>query len=308
KVWGAPRRLSIRLPAEYTRSSTATFPVVYLVDGGPEQDFPHIAGLLQSREVNHTFAPFILVGVETVQRRRELTPPAQNADVYERLLRSTPGSSSKFRRFVKDEVMPWVNQRFRTSGRTAVIGESLAGLFIVETLFSAPDLFDDYIAVSPSLWWEEAYYGREARQYLQKLPPGQRRLYLTMGNEGFMMQRGLDLLVEALESTAPSGLAWAYVPKSDRETHASIYHGAALDAFRLLFPTPTRVYPPMPLMVDAASRPPLDMPESERNHRCTLENSRRGTPADTRVIPLQGDYTCWIYDLGDRAAAGKLSP
>ena len=69
--------------------------------------------------------------------------------------------------------MPWVEARYRTNGKDAIIGESLAGLFIVETLFEDPTLFDDYIAVSPSLWWEKKKYGRKAAAYLAKMPAGE---------------------------------------------------------------------------------------------------------------------------------------
>jgi len=75
KALGADRRLTVRLPAEYQDNPDAVYPVIYVIDGGPEQDFPHIAGIMQSREVNLTFSPFILVGVETVSRRTMLTAP-----------------------------------------------------------------------------------------------------------------------------------------------------------------------------------------------------------------------------------------
>ena len=95
-VLGADRRLTVRLPAGYEDNPDASYPVVYLIDGGPEQDFPHIAGITQSRDLNWTFAPFILVGVETVSRRTMLTPPAEDAAPYEEWLKATPGGSQKY--------------------------------------------------------------------------------------------------------------------------------------------------------------------------------------------------------------------
>ncbi len=47
--------------------------------------------------------------------------------------------------------MPQVRSRYHPTEETAIVGESLAGLFIVETFLLEPDLFDTYIAFSPSV-------------------------------------------------------------------------------------------------------------------------------------------------------------
>lgn len=300
------RRISVRLPAEYGSEPERRFPVVYVIDGGPQQDFPHIAGIAQSREVNGTFAPFILVGIETVARRQEITPPATDVAAYEAELGATPGGSETFRRFIRDEVKRWVEQRYRTSGRDAVIGESLAGLFVIETLFREPDLFDDYIAVSPSLWWEDMLYGRSASAFLAAIPPGDRRLYLTLADEGYRHGEGVALLVDALRRSAPEGMQWLYVPQGDSETHASIYHGAALDAFRAFYGEPTRIYRPGPLLSGEPLAPRTAAHDALLANECTRETSRRATPADTRGDDASLFYICRLYDLGPRATAGNF--
>lgn len=305
-VFDGQRRIAVRLPAEYNANPEMRFPVVYVIDGGPEQDFPHLAGLAQSREMNFTFSPFILVGVETVNRREEITPPASDADLYKEWLGAVPGGSADFRRFMRDDVMAWVDAQYRTNGRTAVMGESLAGLFIVETLFEDPDLFDDYIAISPSMWWEEKKYGRDAAAYLANMPTDERRLYLTMGDEGYWMQEGLDLLIDALETDAPEGLSWVYVDRRNSETHASIYHGAALDAWRLFYAEPTRIYRVPPLLDGKPATPRTAEHEARLAEECSRETAKRATPEDTRDDPDQYAYLCFLYDYGERAAAGNF--
>ena len=69
------RKITVRLPAEYASEPSRRFPVVYLLDGGPEHDFAHIAGIAQSREMNFSFEPFILVGIQSMNHRHELAPP-----------------------------------------------------------------------------------------------------------------------------------------------------------------------------------------------------------------------------------------
>src|SRR3546814_16876285 len=78
------------------------------------------------------------------------------------------------------------------------MGESLAGLFVIDTLLRQADLFHDYVAVSPSLWWDDSRPMRTASQSLRSMPPG-RHLYLAIANEGGTMLDGVDLLRIALE-------------------------------------------------------------------------------------------------------------
>lgn len=305
-VLGADRRIAVRLPTGYGTDPRRRYPVVYVIDGGPEQDFPHLAGLAQSADVNGTFDPFILVGIETVKRREEITPPAADTAAYVAELGTAPGGSTRFRRFIGEEVKPWVETRYRTNGSDAVIGESLAGLFVVETLFEAPMLFDDYIAVSPSLWWDDLKYGRKAASYLARLPGGARRLYLTLADEGYRHEQGVQQLVAALKRSAPADLQWLYVPQGESETHASIYHGAALDAFRAFYGTPSRIYLPGPLLSGRPLRQRTPAQDARRASDCTRKTARPTTPAETQSGHEEIAYECLLYDLGPRAAEGRF--
>lgn len=307
KVLGTDRRLSLRLPTGYAEAPQTRYPVVYVIDGGPEQDFPHIAGIAQSSEVSGTFAPVIVVGVETVKRRQEITPPVTDSAAYEAELGAVPGGSASFRRFLAEEVKPWVESRYRTSGQDAVMGESLAGLFVVETLFEAPQLFDDYIAVSPSLWWENMKYGREAARYLAALPSGKRRLYVTLADEGYLHKEGVDRLIAALKARSPKELSWLYIDRAAKETHASIYHVAALDAFRAFYGTPSRIYLPGPLLAGKPVRARTAIEEARRARECARETARLTTPEATQTGHDSISYECVLYDYGDRPTAGNFT-
>lgn len=305
-IMGGDRRIVVGLPSGYADAPDRRYDVVYVIDGGPEQDFPHLAGLAQSSEVNGTFAPFILVGIETVQRRAEITPLVADPAPYVAELGVAPGGSERFRRFIAEDIKPWIEARYRTSGNDAVMGESLAGLFVVETLFEQPQLFDDYIAVSPSLWWEEMKYGRDATAYLRRLPAGARRLYVSLADEGYRHEEGVARLVAALEAAAPEQLQWLYVPLGDAETHASNYHVAALDAWRAFYGTPSRIYLPGRLLSGYPLRERTPEENARRARECTRDNARRTTPAMTRAGHDAITYECLLYDLGPRPAAGNF--
>src|SRR5690606_41568253 len=126
-----------------------------LIDGGISQDFHHITGLAQLGAISWLTQDLIVVGVETVDRRRELAFPIErDAELGSEY--PTAGESAAFRRFLVDEVKPCVESRYRTSGEDALLAESHAGLFIVETPLREPDAVATYAAMDPSRWRHDA--------------------------------------------------------------------------------------------------------------------------------------------------------
>lgn len=230
-VMGATREINVWLPPGYADSGK-TYPVLYVLDGGQDQDFHHISGLAQLGTVVGTTRDVIVVGIASVDRRNELALPTTDPDLIARY--PTQGQSDRFRRFIGEEVQPFIESRFRVSGETALMGESLAGLFVVETFLKEPQMFDAYVAVSPSLWWDGGELARQAGARLRDQSNDPRTLILTLGNEGDEMQAPMDVLIAALRDHALPGVRWSFTPRPN-ETHATIYHGAALDAFRQLY-------------------------------------------------------------------------
>lgn len=235
KALGAERTINVYTPASYAEGEKR-YPVLYLLDGGTDQDFHHITGLAQLG--GFSWAPMeeiIVVGVETVDRRKELTSPTADPALQKEF--PTAGGAADFRRFIAEEVEPFVDAHYRTSGDTGVLGESFAGLFVVETFLRAPDTFDRYVAISPSLWWDNESLSKEAADLLAKRDGDKRSLWLSIGDEGREMQAGMDRLVAALKAAAPASLDWRYEPRHD-QSHSSIYHATAYEALRAFYPKP----------------------------------------------------------------------
>jgi len=112
KALGETRRINVYLPPAYTDSATVRLPVLYMPDGGLGEDFLHVAGLVQVLVGNGTMRPFILVGIENTQRRRDLTGPTTNAE--DKKIAPRVGGSAAFRQFIRRELMPAVRQRYRS--------------------------------------------------------------------------------------------------------------------------------------------------------------------------------------------------
>ncbi|PWT88901.1 MAG: esterase, partial [Acidobacteria bacterium] len=192
-------------------------------------------GLVQVSVGNGTMRPFILVGIENTERRRDMTGPTENAD--DKKIAPHVGGSEAFRQFIRTELIPAVNARYRTTGERAIVGESLAGLFIVETLFLEPDLFNTYIAFDPSLWWNNQKLVNDAADHLQALSKSEKTLYIANSSEEWTPGVA-DRFAAILAKNAPPTLHW-HSEKMPEEKHSTIYHPAALKAFRLLF-APTK--------------------------------------------------------------------
>jgi predicted alpha/beta superfamily hydrolase len=229
KALGETRRINVYLPDAYNESDKLQLPVLYMPDGGLKEDFLHVAGLVQVLVGNGTMRPFILVGIENTQRRRDLTGPTANAE--DKKIAPKVGGSAAYRQFIREELMPQVKQRYRTTAETAVVGESLAGLFVVETLLLEPALFNTYLAFDPSLWWNNGQLAAQAATYLQKTRPAT-SVYLATSIHGDTV--ATRRLVELARPQAARLGPWHY-ENMPQETHATIYHPAALRAFRAVF-------------------------------------------------------------------------
>lgn len=239
-VYGGTREINVWLPPGYADSGK-TYPVLYLLDGGQDQDFHHISGLVQLGTVVGTTKDLILIGVASKDRRNELafraTHDASLVADY-----PTHGQSERFRRFIAEEVKPFVEAHYRTDGDDGVIGESLAGLFIVETFLKQPALFDRYMAISPSVWWDDGALVSEAPALIAAQAPAPRTLGLTIADEGGEMQAAMDTLVDAIRDPLPEGLIARYEQR-EGETHATTYHPAALDILRDVYAPPASAAP-----------------------------------------------------------------
>ncbi|MBI4852140.1 MAG: alpha/beta hydrolase [Acidobacteria bacterium] len=230
KILGEKRRINVYIPSIYLESQDTKLPVIYMPDGGIAEDFLHVAGLLQVSLGNQTMRPFLLVGIENTERRRDMTGFTENEDDKKIAIRV--GGSENFRKFLKNELMPQIKERYQTTNETVIIGESLAGLFVMETFFLEPDLFDTYIAFDPSLWWNNQKLVKMADKQLPQ-PKLKKNLYFASSNEKVIADITGEL-AKILSKHAPSTLRWHY-EKMPEEKHSTIYHPAALKAFRMLF-------------------------------------------------------------------------
>jgi predicted alpha/beta superfamily hydrolase len=217
------RTLNIYLPEGYHNDSS--YPVIYLLDGSADEDFIHVAGLAQFYNFPwvNVLPKSIVVGIANVDRRRDFTFPT----TIEKDKKDFPstGGSEKFIRFMEKELQPYVNQSFKTTGSNMIIGQSLGGLLATEILLKKPELFTEYVIVSPSLWWD--------RESLLKTKVGALKkkiaIYIAVGKEGKVMEEDAKALNDLLKTKLTNGtIQFEYI--SNKE-HENIFHQAVANAF-----------------------------------------------------------------------------
>ncbi len=212
------RTINVWLPPAYN-NSTESFPVLYMADGGIKEDFPHIANTLAELIKNKKIPPMLLVGIENTQRRRDLSGFTEVDK--DKKIAPVVGGSEKFRNFIKEELFIEIDKKYRTNGKKGLIGESLAGLFVVETLLIQPDMFDTYIAFDPSLWWNNHYLVKNTKEIFTNFPTTEKRFWFA-GSNAKDISVYTKQFSQILKTAAPPTLQWTYADEP-KEQHHTIF-------------------------------------------------------------------------------------
>lgn len=233
------RKLNVYLPPSYDHTDTSThYPVIYLLDGGLDEDFIHVVGVVQFNSFSwvNRLPESIVVGIANTDRERDMTYPTSINSEKKR--HPTTGGSARFISFIEKEVQPYVNQHFRTNTSRTLIGESLAGLLATEILFTHPSLFNKYIIISPSLWWDG---GSLLTKPVTTQPTTLTTVYIAVGKEGLtpsdpprVMEVDANLLMDKIQQLKNKNIT-AYFDYLPGESHATIAHQATLNAIKRLY-------------------------------------------------------------------------
>jgi len=232
------RILNIYLPEGYDPKDTVKYPVIYLLDGSANEDFIHIVGLVQfnSFEWVNQVPRSIVVGIASVDRKRDFTFPTTFPE--EKKAAPTSGGSDKFISFLEKELQPFIQTNYKANASKTIIGQSLGGLLATEILIKKPALFNKYIIISPSLWWDN---GSLLNHPISNI--GNTDIYIGVGKEGLglsatphVMEVDANVLADKIRSKKIKSVKvhFDYLPL---ENHATVMHQAVFNAFRLLYAT-----------------------------------------------------------------------
>ncbi|MGB4837932.1 MAG: alpha/beta hydrolase-fold protein [Saprospiraceae bacterium] len=224
------RVLNIYLPYGYSKDSLKTYPVIYLLDGSVDEDFIHISGLVQFGSFSwiNMIPESIVIGISNTDRKRDFTFPTNNQKDKDEF--PTTGKSEIFIKFIEKELQPFVDKRYKTNSIKTLIGQSLGGLLASEVLFKKPELFDNYIIVSPSLWWDD----ESLLNYNPILYKSKKSIFIAVGKEGQVMERTAKELYDKLMLVKNENTN-LYFDFLENKTHGDALHVAVYNAFEKIF-------------------------------------------------------------------------
>jgi predicted alpha/beta superfamily hydrolase len=224
---GEDRSVLVYTPPGYEHGDTA-YPVLYLLDG--DGHLLHTAGIIQFLSANGYMPEMLVVAIPNTDRTRDLTPAtaAPQEDF------PTAGGADAFLAFIGGELMPHIEGRYRTAPFTVLVGHSFGGLLAIHALMARPGLFDAFLAISPSLWWDDGALVGRMQDFLAAHPAHATFLYMTMGNEGGAMLGSAREMTGILEADAPDTFTWHFRLMED-ETHGSIPHRSTYHGLEELF-------------------------------------------------------------------------
>lgn len=220
------RLIQVFVPDNYKPGSTDKYDVLYVLDGG-NWNTGLITKVQHFLEGESYMPPTIIVSILGIDRNKDLTPThLENWN--------TSGGGDKFLRFIKDELIPYIDKIYPSNGDNTLWGHSLGGLFVINALLNEPTSFKSYIAVDPSLWWDNCYIQKIAQDKLRGLAGLDITLFISgrEGQEGKSMK--IDSMNAVLKKMAPAGLTWKSVFYPE-ETHSSIRLKSIYDGLKFCY-------------------------------------------------------------------------
>ena len=226
KTLNEDRVIWISIPKGYDENSNK-YPVLYLLDG---QWYFHNASISLDWLSNRQFGlipQMIIVGIDTGgENRLNDLAPTKDKQMH------AGGGANKFHEFIKEELIPFVENNYRTYNYRVIAGASLSGLFPLYSFTKDPMLFSGYLCQSPPMWWDNGAMFNTVSDFLSKNTDLQNKIYLTMANEG--VNQGVDSLAQLFDMYPMNNLKWRYDKNYD-EIHETIGYKGLWDGMKFLF-------------------------------------------------------------------------
>jgi len=210
------REIQILLPENYHSNTGATYPVIYLTDG--DYGFHGVSGMLDFMANKGQLIPdVILVAIAnkgTEIYRQYMTPAGLTAPFK----KEDAGKAEQFLTFLTEEVKPYINSNYRAANNAILVGHSISGLFVFNALLEAPDSFEHFVSISPSIWLNDHAIMAKAKNIIGKSKHERTSLYLSLGDEN---RQGVYGVLQLLDEVQPKNIHWEF-SHFPNENHNSV--------------------------------------------------------------------------------------
>lgn len=238
KVLNQERQIYIHVPKQDSANPNMTFPVLYLLDG--ENHFHILSAYIDYLSHYEIIPPIMVVGIISKDRRTDLTPTKSTIDYFGKVdsTYNTSGGNEHFFQFMQAELMPYIETNYKAGSYKIFAGHSFGGITTINCMLTHPDMFNAYIAISPSLWWDNKYILKLVENKLTQSVSLNKSFFYSVGNEGIKDPSSFhtDLLKfdSLIVNRTPKGLLYKYKCYPE-ESHMSEPIVAYYDALRFIY-------------------------------------------------------------------------
>ncbi|MBN3518437.1 alpha/beta hydrolase [Algoriphagus lutimaris] len=174
------REFYVQFPEGFDPESGKKYPAAYILDG--EILLPGLS--VTQKFYSGGFIPdMILIGISNHQNRtRDLTPSLVEPSW------EPNGGAADFLEFISKELIPYIEKKYPVTDYRSLIGHSYGGLFAINTLLNQPELFENYLAVDPSLDWDDQLMLKQAKEVFSKESLEGKSLYVSLSGQLHMQK------------------------------------------------------------------------------------------------------------------------
>lgn len=240
----AERTVWVHLPEGYKTDGSASYPVIYVLDG--KDQFQALVAVVEHLSAQNLAPKMIVVGILQDDRLAELT---FGKDME---FPNSEGRGEQFLNYVEKELIPHVDAKYRSAPYRTFVGHSVGGLVVVHTLVHRPQLFNSYISLEGALWWDKRRVVKDAKSVLGQPSYEGKTLFIAMANHletkpslkqvrndksrySELIRANLEL-IDDFSKHKPQALRLGqqYYPN---DSHSSLTLQAEYDALRFIFGT-----------------------------------------------------------------------
>ena len=218
------RKIYVQLPTDYDASKNQKYPVVYILDG--EVFLPTVNNVLSF--YSGGFMPeMVIVGISNDSNRMRDLTTSKVTEMYGMPFEQENGEAAKFSKFIETELIPFIENKYPVTNFRTLIGHSYGGLFIIYTLINHPELFSNYLAIDPSLSWDDQKLIGEAQNKLSNNSYKGKSLFMSLGGQLHMQNSEVtidNVMQDKSDFTlfARSNIAFSDIAKQ-KEVHGLVF-------------------------------------------------------------------------------------
>ncbi len=246
KILKIKRTVWVYNPNNIENNRKRKCPVIYVLDG--ENHFSSIVAMVKYLSEANIIPPMIVVGILHPNRMKDLTPTIEDSIGDKR--EENSGGGENFMLFIKNELIPDIESKYSTAPYQLLTGHSLGGLTVINTLIHHKELFNSYVSIDASMWWDKQKLLKESKPILAADNYSNKRLFLAIANR---MENGMDTtavqkdttgytelirfnlqLINIIKSNKQNQLYFNYKYYAE-DNHSSVSFIAEYDALRFIF-------------------------------------------------------------------------